>query len=394
MSLTLTARNADLADMRRVLEEQQTRKIDVVAPAQAIRSEGGMIRLKGTDVRIDDDGVTPTEGLYRPTRVFDEGVAAKLKIPLAYLRRLRTERPDLYDANVNGLLHGRRRRSGGQVEWVHEPDDRSFLVRGFSGEGDEPGVARALLSDRYRVMDYLDVLVAALDGVRQSGIDMGDVRIEATDLTERRMYVKVHCPQVKALAPVLLEKYRSPFTGDLGSENPTVFGGFVFSNSEVGAGRLTVVPRLHVLVCKNGLQITKDAMAKTHLGGQMDEGVVTWSGDTQEKNLALVTAQVRDAVSTFLDVEYVKRKIADIEQAAGVGLGKPKDVVETVTQRLKFTQEHADGVFDMFLKSGDTSAGGVAGAVTAYAQTVEDADDANEIEAQALDAMWLAASIG
>src|SRR6266702_4316965 len=83
---------------------------------------------------------------------------------------------------------------------------------------------RAFLSDGYKIIDNLDVLLAALDGVRQSGFPG---RVAGCDLTERRMYVRVVCEQVAVLAPLLLAGYRSPFTGAAGADNPVVFAGFV-----------------------------------------------------------------------------------------------------------------------------------------------------------------------
>ena len=34
------------------------------------------------------------------------------------------------------------------------------------------GVARALLSDSYKVIDNLDALMATLDGIRQAGVEV------------------------------------------------------------------------------------------------------------------------------------------------------------------------------------------------------------------------------
>jgi hypothetical protein len=93
------------------------------------------------------------------------------------------------------------------------------------------------------------VLFAALDGVRQAGVP---ARVEGCDLTDRRMYVRVVCEEVRALAPALLGGYRSPFTGAAGADCPVVFAGFVISNSETGCGAFTLTPRLVVQVCGNG----------------------------------------------------------------------------------------------------------------------------------------------
>lgn len=385
---TLTTRNADLADLASLLQDQHARKVDLVVPAGSIRARGANLVVSGADPVIEDDGVTDPNGEYRPTKVCDEGIASKLQIPLAYLRRLRETAPDLYDGNVNGWLHGRsKRHADGTVESLRDPDARSFLLRTFRPDDGGPGVARAFLSNQYRMFDNLDVLTAALEGVRDAGVE---VDIDGCDLTERRMYVRLVAPEVRALAPTLLRGYRSPFTGASGDENPTVFAGFVISNSEVGDGAFSIVPRLVVEVCRNGMTVTKDAMRNVHLGARMDDGVVQWSDETQQRNLDLVASQARDAVRTFLDVDYMTKAIARFEEHADAPVSKPAEAIEFIAKRLRFGQDRIDGILDHFVRGGQMTAGGVVNAITAYARTVEDADDAMEIEAQALNALDLA----
>ena len=99
---------------RALLRDQQARKVDIVAPATAIRARAGQLVVDGTVPELGPDGVTLTAGTYMPTEVCDQGIADKLGIPAAYLRRMREHSPDLYDANVNGWLDG---------------DDRRFLLR-------------------------------------------------------------------------------------------------------------------------------------------------------------------------------------------------------------------------------------------------------------------------
>jgi hypothetical protein len=69
----------------------------------SIRARDGQLVIDGTDPELGPDGVTMTAGTYTPTEVCDHGLADKLSIPAAYLRRTRQERPGLYDANVNAL---------------------------------------------------------------------------------------------------------------------------------------------------------------------------------------------------------------------------------------------------------------------------------------------------
>jgi len=388
--MNTTTRNAGLPDLMQMLQSQHARKHDIVVNATAIRSDNATLTVTGAEQQIDLDGVTAVDGRYVPTRVADEGIASKLNIPLAYLRRLRDERPDLYDANVNAWLHGANARG----EWVQhpsgdygftehrpavDPDSRKFLLRTFKGDDGQPGIARALLSDRYGVVDNLDVLMAALDGVRDAGVA---VDITGGDLTDRRMVVRVACPEVQALAPALLRGYRSPFTGQSGDDNPTVFAGFQLSNSETGGGAFTITPRLIVQVCNNGMTITKDALREIHLGGRMDEGVIRWTEDTQRKSLDLVKARTRDAVATFLDTDYLIRVIERAESKASTEVPTVEDVTK-IGRAAGYTQEQVDGILGYFVKGGQMTLGGVMNAATAYAQTVTDGDAAHDIEARA-----------
>ena len=368
------ARNATLADLAGLLRDQQARKADIVAPAAAIRASCGRLVVDDSAPELGPDGVTMTAGTYLPTEVCDQGVADKLGIPGAYLRRMREQAPVLYDANVNGWL---------------ERDDRRFLIRCLRGD-DGGGAARAFLSDGYKFIDNLDVLMAALDGVRQSGMP---AEVDGCDLTGRRMYVRVVCEAVRALAPGLLGDYRSPFTGARGADNPVVFAGFVISNSETGCGAFTLTPRLVVQVCRNGMTITRDAIRAVHLGERLGEGVVTWSGNTQDKTLALITAKTTDAVAAFLDPGYVQAAVAQIERDAGHELADPPEAVRTVSQRLRFTDAQQNDILTHFIRGGDITAGGMLHAVTSVAQTLSDADAACEMEAAGLRALEIAAAL-
>jgi hypothetical protein len=367
-------RNATLADLAGLLRDQQARKADIVAPAAAIRARGGRLVVDDSAPVLGSDGVTMTAGTYVPTEVCDQGIADKLGIPAAYLRRLREQRPELYDANVNGWL---------------DADDRKFLIRCLRGDSGG-GAARAFLSDGYKIIDNLDVLLAALDGVRNSGVA---VEADGCDLTERRMYVRVVCEEVRALAPALLAGYRSPFTGASGAENPVVSAGFVITNSETGCGAFSLVPRLVVQVCRNGMTITRDAMRAVHLGERLEEGVVSWSGNTREKTLALITAKTTDAVGMFLDQGYVDAALRAIERDAGHELADPPAAVAAVSARLRFTEAQQNDILTHFIRGGDVTAGGVMHAVTSVAQTLPDADAAHEMESQGLRALEIAATL-
>jgi hypothetical protein len=246
-----------------------------------------------------------------------------------------------------------------------------------------------VLSERYRFVDNLDVLLAVLDGIRSAG---ADVEVRRCDLTERRMYVQIASQSVAAEADVLLRHYVSPFTGARGADNPLVFAGFVLSNSETGHGSFSITPRLIAQVCGNGYTITKDAMREVHLGGRLDAGVVQWSAGTQQAAIKLITRQAADATATFLTGDYLRNSLDDIEQRAGAPVRDVPATLKYVAAQCRFTDEQQATILDHFIGGADRTAGGVLQAVTSAAQVQEDADVAYEMERLGLRAMTLAAA--
>ncbi|MBB6037754.1 DUF932 domain-containing protein [Phytomonospora endophytica] len=345
----------------------------IITPGTA-RSVGGRLVIDGAEPVLSETGVSTTAGTYRLNPIALEGIAAKLQIPLPYLRRLRAENIDLFDTNINS--------------WLMRAEN-PYMVRCLRGEDGE-GMARAFLSDRYARIDNLDVLMAVLEGIRNAGIA---VSIDGCDLSDRRMYLRIMAPEVEALAPTLLARYRSPFDNRSGADRPVVWGGFAVSNSETGGGAFTIKPRLMVLACRNGVVMDAAAVRRAHLGSAVDaDGVIPMSEDTTTKTLALITAKTRDAVAAFLDAGFVQSMIDELEETAVTPVSDPNACVKMLGQKLRFTEDQQTQILRHFIAGADPTAGGILHAVTSAAQTLTDADAAHNFEGVAVKAMHLAAA--
>lgn len=380
-----TIRNADLEHLHAILRGQHSHKLDLVAHARDLHSSAGNLTVigGGGEPVISFDGVTPKDAILRPTTSADADIASKLEIPLTYLRRLRAEQIGLYDANVNTWLHGDPRRP--------------FLIRGFTDNAPDTeqhdstttgGVLRALLSDSYRRIDNLDVLTAVLQGIKASGIP---AEVTTADLSETRMYVKVFSPAVAAHAPALLQHYTSPFNGQRGVDNPTVFAGFVITNSETGHGRCAITPQLIVQICSNGMTLNKYALSAVHLGAKQPVGPINWSADTQAAETNLIIKQARDAVTQFLNPDFVAHHLARIEEVAGVAITDPPRTLKHLATELRFPVGVQETVLEHFYAGRDHTSGGVLHAVTSTAQLLPDPDAAYDLEGLGLKAMAIAA---
>jgi hypothetical protein len=370
--------------MLEVLNRQHEMKYDVVVPSTHLHYESGDLMVREGATRISGEGVDLVTARLSPNRQFEDQLAERLEIPVRYLRKMREHGTEasmfLLDQNVN--------------HWFAEAE-RNFFIRGFRGtDPDDLGIARAIMSDRYQVIDHLDALFAVLDGVKDGGVP---VNVTSADLSETKMRVKIEAPEVTASAARFLERYRPDLTpgqithGFLGNPN-LISAGLVITNSETGGAAFQIAPQVTVLVCRNGMTRTVDAMRRVHLGTKMDQGVINWSVDTKRKELELIRSQARDAVRTFISHEYIERVASVLNQQGETLLRHPLEVVDELGKRLRYSETERQAILDLFVNSGDSRASGVVQAFTAFARDLDDPDRAAEIEEESFTILEMAAT--
>ena len=79
------------------------------------------------------------------------------------------------------------------------------------------------------------------------------------------------------------------------------------------------------------------------------EGIIHYSADTMDKELALITARARDAVATFLSTDYLMATVAGLERKARVPVTHPDRTVRMVAKAAKFSDETADAILGHFV---------------------------------------------
>ena len=105
-------------------------------------------------------------------------------------------------------------------------------------------MARALLSDRYRRIDNMEIASAVLPLFA----GQADMQVMSCEVTENRMYLKIVNKRLET----------DVVPGD------TVQGGVIIPNSEVGLGAVSVQPLLYRLVCTNGMVVNDLGERRTH----------------------------------------------------------------------------------------------------------------------------------
>lgn len=381
-------RQVELRELITELQKENLQKRDFVIPAKCISMVNGKIIVTNNTNSeslksiLTECGIGHSEDVDATDKmqlncmeVMHTHIQDKLGIPTKYYNKmLSCEDKSLIDHNVS--------------HWLKESKS-NHLLRCFVDKQEMKGYARALLSDRFKVIDNYDILLTVLAAIKESGLNIiiderDDKGQSGCDLTDKSMYLRFVCPDIQIDSPELLKLYRpNGFDNEVGNG---IISGFVIKNSEVGMGQFSISPRAKVLACKNGLITTNENFAKTHLGSRMDEYTsIEWSEETKQKNLELIIAQVKDAIKSYVSSGFLGNTVKHFIEK-NKQLEYPMDAVKSATMSLKINEDKANEIINSFLKSGDTTAFGITQAITLFAHTKsEDADEQYELEYKAVE---------
>jgi hypothetical protein len=272
-------------------------------------------------------------------------LAERLEIPKTYYDRMREEAPFLLEENVRTWL----RRS-----------EKQFLVRTLDGQ------ARAILSDRYRVLDNDDLANVAMPVLVEN-----DFEIISAEITERKFYLKAKTARIQGEVK----------PGDV------VEAGIVISNSEIGQGTLKIEPLLYFLVCSNGLVMPEASLRRQHVGRHIGEleAAAHYHEETRRADDAAFWLKVRDVLTGTLKQPAFSAHLQKLQGAAAEPIAAdPIAVVEVTAKKFRFTDPEKNSVLRHFLGGHnhrqELTKYGLMQAVTRASQDIDDYDRATEFE--------------
>jgi hypothetical protein len=362
-----------VADVLKEIERRKASRRDYVYPAAklAVNDDGAMVFGDTDAFQVGDRVYTnwtdaeaaadSTGQELRPlgktgalplSRTAEIQVCGKLGVPTKYIDFLREggKHPDLAAHNLTTLLS----RSAGQ----------KMLVRTLDGR------VRAVLSDRYRILDNADVFFAAAEAMQAAGAVIWNARLTDDRFSLFAVSPDLHGTVTKSMAfrdGVQHGWWQGDKDGD--THNAAV----QISNSETGQGGLTV--RLGALraVCVNTSIIGK-ALSVIHLGKQQGEGEVRYEEDTRESEARTVWLKLRDTISTAFDrakfVEYLDR----LNGLAEKKLAEPEKAVAALAERFDLPDARRADVLAKLFGGRDLTRFGLAQAVTASAKEGDDGE--------------------
>ena len=372
-------KNLSLMEIVEELKVQNLMKHDFVVPARYIKMFETQLQVFNESKLDDfakilmDTGIVSEEAQMEMITLSlldccHNQVSSRLDIPKKYYDKMLSDEQNhfLLDQNVS--------------HWFYHKRNQNYLLRTFIDKENKSGIARAILSDRYNILDNYDVMLATLEAIKESGIN---VQIESGDITDTKFFMRFVCPDIEMEASEILKNYRVP-DGHKGGNG--IISGFVISNSETGNGKFSISPRAMVLACKNGMIFKDDSFNKTHLGSKMEKYTsIDWSEETRQKNYELVCSQVKDAIKYYASKEYLGAKIHELTEKGNKELSHPIETIRNVSKHLNIVEEKEKNILNYFIKSGDTNAFGVTQALTYFAHQNCTPEERYDLEHQSVE---------
>ena len=323
------------------LQRQSAAKQDFIGPAQAFT-----LRPDGKTFEINHQSGGAQE-VFGTSDLFHRQVGSTLGIPAKYYDQMRTQKPELLAENVNAWFGDR---------------DQSYMIRSMDyGVG---RIARALLSDRYRRIDNLEVATAVLPlFAGQEGME-----IVSTAVTESKLFIKIVNHRLEmAVVP-----------GDY------VQAGVVISNSEVGLGAVSVQPLVYRLVCSNGMCVNDFGERKAHVGRAakaMEDSFNLYSDETMEAEDKAFLLKLRDTTLAAIEEARFVQIVGKLQEATTARItGRVQDVIELTGKAYDLNQPEQDNILNYLIQGGDLSLYGLSNAITRASQDVESYDRATAME--------------
>lgn len=227
------------------------------------------------------------------------------------------------------------------------------------------GGVRAIVSDRYRVLDNCDLFYAACGQFKSANAQLWKARLsdDSFELFGVANHIAGEVRTDRPFDPG--DGWMSRWAGASGdAQNAAVR----ITNSETGRGGLNVSMSVVTKICANFL-VWGENVAVIHSGRQLDadeNGLITKSDETKRLESETIWSKINDAIATAFNREAFQKMIDAMNNATQVEI--PEDrieaVVDNVVAEYVLDESSKTSILDEMLATGDRSQYGLMQAVT------------------------------
>jgi len=316
---TIENSNNDLQNLLKRVQDESARSRDFLAPTHDLQkstSEDG----KPVVIMEASKGV--------PTQQFDVNdvafgqISAHAGIDVRTARRLQDQVPAEFDSVINAL-------------WRKEPSIRMLRTHDHTeGASGTNGKLRAFVSDKFKTFDNVHLLQSTLPQLMESEAQW---KVVSASVTERALYLRLRS---------MIQTGTGAAVGDL------MANGIGLSNSEVGAGSISVFQIAWTLACLNGMQ-TANKTRSSHITSARDSD--DWgllSDEAKNADNRALELKVRDLTTKYASREYFDGVLESMKAAASdVIEGDKTEAVQNLGKVLQLSKKETSAVLEGLLST-------------------------------------------
>ena len=322
MTHTIENSNNQLLDLMQKVKDQAERSKDFIAPTNALQLQ--TLNRDGSPaddsdqsnvsrIVVEREAGEPTY-IYNANDVAFSQIGQRAGIDLRTMQRLQQGYPTQFDSVINAI-------------WQKEP--KNTMVRTFM-DSDTGGIARAVLSDKFKTFDNTNLLKSAIPQLMESEAQW---KVVNADVTDKRLYLRLKSEVI---------------TGEGANKGDLMASGIGLSNSEVGAGSVQVYQMYWTLACLNGMQ-TENRHRSSHITSSQADGE-TWKMLTNEAKDAdnkALELKVRDLVAGYTSRDSFDVVIDQMKKAGeDIIDGSVNDAVDNLGKVINLTKKETSSVLD------------------------------------------------
>jgi len=322
MTHTIENSNGQLLDLMQKVKDQSERSKDFIAPTSALQiqtlnKDGSPAddsdQSKFSRIVVEREDGEPTY-MYNANDVALSQIGQRAGIDSRTMQRLQQGYPTQFDSVINAI-------------WQKEP--KNTMIRTFM-DSDTHGIARAVLSDKFKTFDNTNLLNSAIPQLMESEAQW---KVVNADVTDKRLYLRLKSEVI---------------TGEGANRGDLMASGIGLSNSEVGAGSVQVYQMYWTLACLNGMQ-TENRHRQSHITSSQADGE-TWkmlSSEAKDADNKALELKVRDLVAGYTSRESFD-EVIDKMKTAGQDVieGSVNNAVDNLGKVINLTKKETASVLD------------------------------------------------
>lgn len=269
------------------------------------------------DVSYFPNVFTSEYGKHELSLISEDQLCKKLGIPHTYFKRMKALNVPLLNESVN---------SWKSHFSAHNPK-KNILLRCYEKK-DKIFTVRALLSDRYKIIEHLPLLEHCRISAKLKSNEIGEVKSLNCNLSDTEMSITYSAYNVRV-------------------DDLQIHCGITVRNSETGHGTLSVTPKVFIDDSGIGISLKEVSLSNKHLGPQLPKGL-QGGGFQLKTDLRNQRKEIKNYFDTYLSPSFISKQIQKWNSVLSTYISDGESYAKRACKKISLSSEAEETVLSHF----------------------------------------------